>query len=235
MRSACGGRSGRAIGWLLEKSAEAQARFDLSATIQTGSGCADSATMGALRGVFGVSTYFGFLSKVTLVCCTLSPVTSQLPHLQPTGFLRGCDVSQVAHVTASGCTRRSGARTAVLALVFVAVGDGLVSRSRPPLATRRPSTTTRQDRALAGSGRDTGGLAALPPAPTPSSTATSAATPPPASAPDATARPERTGSAHVFTQNRSTYTPSPICPPACGGVADGARRKRISVAKQSLA
>ena len=80
--------------------------------------------------------------------------------------------------TATGYARRCGAGTAVLALVFVAVGDGLVSRYRPPLATRRPSTTTRQDRTLAGSGCDTGGLAALPPAPTPFSTATSAATSP---------------------------------------------------------
>lgn len=66
-------------------------------------------------------------------------------------------------------------------------------RLRPPLATRRPSTTTRQDRALTGSGRDTGGLAALPPAPIPLSASASAATPPPASAPDATARFETGG------------------------------------------
>jgi hypothetical protein len=57
---------------------------------------------------------------------------------------------------------------------------------------------------LAGSGCDTGGLAALPPAPTPSSTATSAATSPPASAPDATARSERTGSARVSRRTSQT-------------------------------
>jgi len=43
-------------------------------------------------------------------------------------------------------------------------------RSQPPLTTHRPSATCRQDRVLAqASGRDTGGFAALPPAPTPPS------------------------------------------------------------------
>lgn len=80
--------------------------------------------------------------------------------------------------TASGCARRSGATPPFWRWLFVAVGDGLASRSRPPLAIRRPNATIRQDRAFASSGHDTGGLAALPPAPTPSSTPTSAATPP---------------------------------------------------------
>ena len=68
------------------------------------------------------------------------------------------------------CTRRCAATAPFWRRPLLRSETARLPRSRPPLATRRPSPTTRQDRAIARSGRDIGGLAACPPAPTPPST-----------------------------------------------------------------
>ena len=67
------------------------------------------------------------------------PIQAGTPRNAPTPAKAGL-------VSASGTGHRSGVPLRLRLRPLVAGGDGLVPRSRPPLAIRRPSTTIRQDR-----------------------------------------------------------------------------------------